>query len=179
MRDGELVPFAPFSRTLFGMLPTVFVTRSECCNDLFLTGTLGARANVCPDQVALSTLPKGPESGPSQVIPGGREQAPEGRVQGIDRPRGAPYKALQALPPPEAAQASERCSHLEELWGVSTTARHEPYARCSPPAQCSPHSRTELLLPSTALLPSAVVLPSKALPPITALQPSMAPLLPT
>ena len=99
MRDGELVPFAPFSRTLFGMLPTVFVTRSECCNDLFLTGTLGARANVCPDQVALSTLPKGPESGPSRVIPGGREQAPEGRVQGTDRPRGAPYKALHAVVP--------------------------------------------------------------------------------
>ena len=105
MRDGELVPFAPFLRTLFGTLPIMFVTRSECCNDLFLTGTLGARANVCPDQVALSTLPKGPESGPSQVIPGGREQAPEGRVQGTDRPRGAPYKALHALPPPEAAHA--------------------------------------------------------------------------
>ena len=85
MRDGELVPFAPFSRTLFGMLPIMFVTRSECCNDLFLTGTLGARASVCLDQVVLSTLPKGPESGPSQVIPaltsGRREQV----IGGLNR----------------------------------------------------------------------------------------------
>ena len=87
VRDGELEPFAPFPRPIINGLPIVFVTRGESGNDLFLTGTLGARRSVCPDQVVLYSRSKRPESGPSQPIPARTSGAREQAVGGPNRRR--------------------------------------------------------------------------------------------
>ena len=79
MRDGGLEPFAPFPRTLFGILPIVLVTRTESCTSSVLTGTIKYDRLSEEGRGSLFAFPKGPQSGRSQVIPartsGGREQA--------------------------------------------------------------------------------------------------------